>query len=258
MNENKAFTIVEIMIVLVIIGLISTLTYNITQSQANYFKTRYNSYSIFINLQNGISELLTAGCISNNITVCPKPGDTSLPIVGHDTNSPPLGLCDRLVPSSTNNGEYNVVGVVNCAINTSSDFKEANANFIIPNGTIFYNFGSNPDSVTNLYTVYVDMDGSSQGNSSTNTDILTFNIGLDGKVYPAYNTVAATNPAYISASSGYINSSGNYVGVHNGVGYQTAFCDVYGTYPPNNGCTKPDVCKTNSCIFSVNKPPGIK
>lgn len=265
-KTNKAFTIAEIMIVLVIIGIISTWTYGITQSKASYYKTRYMAYSAFMNLQNGIGLLLTAGCNSNNVAVCPKPGDTSLPIVGHDTNSPPFGLCDRLIPSATSTGAYNTLGKIYCdpilqptivIPSGTLNFSSYTPNFTTTNGMMFYNFSSNPDPISKLYTVYVDIDGKSQGSSSINSDVIAFTFGTDGKIVPAYNTVAATNPAYLPASAGYINSSETYVGVDNGVGYQTAYCDVYGTYP-NAACAKHPSCITASCKFMLNKPPGIK
>lgn len=253
---DKAFTIVEVMIVLVVIGTISTLTYQVTQSKANYFRTRYMAYSAYTNLKNGINQIVAAGCTSPNLAVCPKPTDLSLPIVGHDTNSPPLGLCDRLISSSTNNGIFNTMGTPDCTLTTSSNFSATNANFIATNGMMFYNFGSPP--VNSYFTVYIDMDGSAQGKSSTTTDVLTFIIGNDGSIYPAYGTVAATNPAYLPSSVSYI-TNGNYVGVANGIDYQTAYCDVYGSYPPNNTpCTKSPACNTFSCTFSVNKPPGMQ
>ena len=252
-STNKAFTIAELMIVLVIIGIISTATYKIIQSKASYFRTKYMAYSAFTNLKNGVNELIAAGCNSSAVTMCPTPGKAVLPILGHDAASAPaLGLCDRLA-----NDVFNTIGLTNCALTTSSGFNSTNANFKTTNGMSFYNFGSNPDAITNLYTVYIDIDGSANGNSSTTKDILTFTIGNDGTVLPAYNSVGATNNAYLSASVMYTNSSGNYTWVDNGANYQTAYCDVNGTYPPNNLCAKAAACTTNTCTLSIDKPPGI-
>lgn len=249
-QRQKGFTLAEMMIVITIIAIVSVVTIRIQKSRT-YYETRFMTYSAYMNLKRAAGELLADGYTLNPSTGIIK----SLPTVANKAAadaSNPMGLCQRITDVMNTNG------AISCS-QTATDgtnFNAATANFVTTNGQRFYNFGTNPTS--NVYTVYVDINGSKSGGGVLNKDVLKFTINTDGTVLPVHTAVvadqnAADNTNYMSASVKYRDSSGNVNVVSNGVTFYKATCDATGTYN-GTACTQAGSCASNPCEVSINKP----
>lgn len=209
-----AFTLAEIAVVFMIIAVIAAATIGIQKSRLNYV-TKFMDYAALTNLKTIVAELISAGCDTTKDTGC---GTTIklLPTHGHETAGPAinLGLCDRTIEL------INVVGTTDCSqtANDGTNFATAIPNFTTTNGAKWFNFGSNPtyigsipgyilgtgtDYVNEVYTIYVDIDGT-KGKSTFNTDIMKFYINRTGTtIVPAQNSVGANSQNYLSTSVRY-------------------------------------------------------
>ena len=95
-----------------------------------------------------------------------------------------------------------------------TDFKEKDPDIVLRNGVALYNMSKNPSKITILdgnsrgntylnnndvnvdidewgYTVYVDIDGASNGTNTLWEDVYPFYVTLSGKVIPAYDALNA-------------------------------------------------------------------
>lgn len=178
-EKIKAFTLAEVAIVLVILGIIAGVTIAIGKAQYNYYANRFSSDNSFENIQAAIEALHTERCSTSDLNSGICYSSTSLPVFGHNGSR---GLCDRLIDV------FNVVGKPDCTLRTTSDFKNATPNFITTNGMKFFNFGSDASGDPLVYTVYVDIDGSKR-NGILNQDVMRYKIyaGDSGKFTIFYN-----------------------------------------------------------------------
>lgn len=224
-KKIKAFTLAEMAVVFMILGLIATATFTITKSKSNYYLNKFMYYSAFNNLQKGIEELAAAGCSDDDLLTTPSPHPYcatrySLPLIGH--NGTLRGLCDRLAAE-----EFNTVGTIDCTKTITGNpgtFTLANANFTTTNGMRFFNFGSTPTA--NAYTVYIDIDGPKR-NAILNEDVMKFNVYTNGTFLPAPNSIGANDANYLSASVKYWDSSINkYSCPLTSVSYREASCEA--------------------------------
>lgn len=254
-SNHFGFTLAEIMIALIVMGIVVTATMGIKKSKDN-FENKYMYYSAFTNLQSGVSAILNEGCSDADITASRCTTNKQLPIVANAAGN--RGLCDRL------SRIYNIVGSNSCS---TADTNKSSATtyatiiatplFTLTNGQIFYGFRGVDGSGTPPYTIWIDINGN-KGNRALGTDVLPFNVHTDGRVFPFYSSSdatssrGATSTDYLSATVRYRN--GNvYVIVRAGRPYRDAVCDATGNYE-GAACTQNATCTTNTCEVVVNKP----
>jgi type II secretory pathway pseudopilin PulG len=245
--KRIAFTMAEVMIVVVIIGLLALVGMKTITFQRAKYDNKYMTYSAYKALRDGAAELKAAGCWDSDKTNAYCDEVIYLPKIGHNATS--RGLCDRLADL------YNTSGTVYCTQKaTDANVSTATPNFALTNGMKFYNLGDNASS--NLFTVYVDIDGTRRS-SILDDDIVKFTINdQTGVVLPYYNTIAATSTSYLSTSVGYrdaITNKGVYTWVISNVPMKTAYCAAYGSYP-NTTCTINATCQTHACDVVVDEP----
>lgn len=255
-NNNFAFTVAEILIVLLIISIIAIATTGIDKVRS-YYTNKFMYYAAVVNLQQSVGNLIADGCLPADVASGYCLGIKSLP---YNTSAARGGFCKRLADV------LNIQGSANCAAAaTSSSFIDTNLNFATNNGQRYFNL-NNSISASTYYVVYIDIDGK-KGSGTLNKDVFEFHIYPDGRVYPAYNSVSSTGPnstTYLSASSIYYDTSGNTHLVSNGVTYYQAVCDATGVYDPSAGSTCSsttnfttycDVANgKNPCSVILNKP----
>lgn len=173
-EKEKAFTLAEIMIVLAITAFISIVTMKILASRSNYIhKYMYNA--ALKNLRMTVGNLIADG-IQDPSNPTPGALIKRLPDHAHDGTKND-GFCDKAAAL------INTIGNVDCTktASTSGPFTLANANFVTTNGMRFFNFGADPQS--NMYTIYVDIDGARGSGTTTpgkDQDIYTFYIDRCG------------------------------------------------------------------------------
>lgn len=255
-QRQKGFTLAEMMIVITIIAIVSVITIRIQKSRT-YYETRFMTYSAYMNLKRAAGELLADGYELSPSTGIIK----SLPTIANKAAadaSYPIGLCQRITDI------MNISGSANCTptANDGTNFNAATANFITTNGQRFYNFGGSPGYPTaNVYTVYVDINGSKSGGGVLYKDVIKFTINTNGTVLPVHtavvaNQTAADNPNYMTASVKYTDTSGNVIVVSSGVDFYTATCDATGSYNGTSCATAKytTTCASNPCEVYINKP----
>lgn len=234
-RKNLAFTLAEILIVLVIVSFLSLIFVKTYHKTSLNYTNQYMGYAAYTALSNAAYDLAQKGCsIADMGATSPHPycGGTTgqastgfLPAYAITSDSPSRGFCNRLVTE-----EFNTVGPVNCSqtATDTTDFNAATPNFTTSNGMRFYNFGSNPANVnySNLnttqnvyYSVYVDLDGPAH-DGVYNRDVIKFLIGMDGTVVldPCSNLILPSSVKYID------NTTGREVIELGGVFYREAAC----------------------------------
>lgn len=167
-KKGLAFTLMELMIALVIIGVVSIVTVKIISSRTDYiYKYMYNA--TLKDLKMGVGTLIAEGIADSKGNLYKY-----LPAAGHTDNED--GFCDRL------SSLLNTIGPSDCSktVDEAGPFDTTTANFITTNGMRFFNFGANPDA-NNIYTVYVDIDGA-KGKSQLNSDVYKFQIDRCGQL----------------------------------------------------------------------------
>lgn len=65
-KKLRAFTLAEMAVVFMILGLIATATFKITKSNSTYYLNKFMYYAAFNNLQKGVAELTAAGISFSN------------------------------------------------------------------------------------------------------------------------------------------------------------------------------------------------
>lgn len=250
-KKLRAFTMAEIAISLMVLAIIASATIVSIKPRSTYYSNKFMYYSTFNNLQQGVYDLLAQG---------------TLPTVGHNTNTPPTGLCDRL-SDLFNTIPVSESAAVDCSktANDSGPFTVDNANFITTNGIRFFNFGSdvNGTAPNQFFTVYADIDGPRR-NAELNQDVFMFNIyTANGLLLPDISSPGANNTDYLSVSVKYLNTTtGNYVWLLNGGTYRQAVCMANRAQQFDaNYCASLDPefqantnCSTFVCQIIINKP----
>lgn len=186
-KKVAAFTLAEIIIVLVITAIVSVITIKILASRNNYvYRYAYNA-SLRV-LRMSIGNLIADGTPDPS---SPDPAHPNLmkrlPSVATDAQKD--GFCDRMAEL------LNTIGDVHCErkydtlrnpyLASAKPFAADQANFILSNGMRFFNMGANPNH--NLYTIYIDIDGA-RGNGTLHNDTSNPN----GDVYPFYIDICGT------------------------------------------------------------------
>lgn len=171
-KKIAAFTLSEIMVVLVVISIVALATFKITASRTDYIY-KYMHAGALRNLKRGIGELIADGIYDSATGKTIK----QLPTMG---NVDGTGFCQRFAELT------NTVGTINCAQTVedgTTDFSNKVPNFIASNGIKFYNFGSNATGTAplQLYKVYLDIDGP-KGTSTLNKDVWPFWINVKGQI----------------------------------------------------------------------------
>ncbi len=247
-RKNKAFTVAEVMITLVILSIICLLWIKDVQLKKEKYYNNFFSYSSLDNLVKSTDIILHEGCTSADVTngVCTSEIN-NLPQVAYYAGE--RGFCNRMADL------FNTIGPVICnpteISGSTSNFVTYTPNFISSNGMKFYNFHVNP--ISNKYTVYVDIDGN-QRDSVLNEDILEFIININGTMLPSPTSSIATNKEYLAASIRYYNSG--YSWADEDVTYYKAVCDKYGNYD-GVACSNSiytSICSVHLCEIIVKKP----
>lgn len=262
-KKIKAFTLAEVAIVFMVLAIIAAATIKITKAKSSYYLNKFMYYSAFENLKLGIAELIITGCTSSDISsgYCPSP--SSLPTVAY-TTAGSRSLCARLVEE-----EFNTTGSVDCSLPASdaTDFKTATPNFITTNGMRFFNFGTDADPTSKIYTVYIDIDGEKR-NAVLDEDVMKFIIDTTNKVVlPDASSKGANTTDYLKASIRYLDATNNIVWLLVSKDYRqalctagqantadTAYCDANSTYI---GYSKNAACNTYQCEVLINKPSAF-
>jgi competence protein ComGC len=135
-RKMSAFTLAEIMLCMAIIGIVSIFWMSIANSRIDYGQ-KMGYWATVKNLQKGTNALMSEGTKDQS-------GNTisQLPAAA---NSGTTGFCNRMA------GAYNTInGSVDCTAKatTSSNFKTIKPNFILSNGAVVYNLGSDPITTT--------------------------------------------------------------------------------------------------------------
>lgn len=248
---KRAWTLAEIMIVFIIIGMVTAATITTTRAKANYYLNKFMYYSAYSNLQAGMEETI------KDLGSIPASGN---------------GLCTYLA------NLYNTVGAVDCTRSGTASFTNADMNFRATNGLRFFNLGvagptgvnlntgSAPTVTTvNAYTVYIDIDGDKR-NSTLNNDVFRFYVRADnGRVLPFPNEAGAINMNFLSVAVRYPTATGP-VWVTRDQNFKGAFCRYLGYYMGSGAgsvCTAAEITDYNAgcspasghvCELVTNKP----
>lgn len=183
-KKEFAFTLMELMIALVIVGIVSVVTVKILASRSDYiYKYMYNA--TLKDLKMGIGTLIAEGIPDAKGSLYKY-----LPDKGHTTDED--GFCDRLTSL------MNTLGPTDCSrtVDSVGPFDLTTANFITTNGMRFFNFGA--ASTDNMFTIYVDIDGA-KGKSQLNSDVYRFWIDRCGQILTSYSTTCTINIPGVSS-----------------------------------------------------------
>lgn len=276
--KNFAFTLAEVLVVLLVIGIIITAGMGVQRAKKNYVN-KFMAYSAFTNLKSGIDELVAEGCTDDDLK--PQVDGISYVCKGKSGYIPQVGqggwgynnrgLCERLTD------KYNIVGNPNCnqpvVSSGTTNFNGLTPNFKVTNSMKFYNFGSNPTQYGSnyVYTVYLDIDGDAR-KGILGDDVLAFDISTDGGVIldnsaNMANVIDTTD--YLTADVRYFDRTNQkYVYPVSGLSYRQAICQADAvpasiTTPAAycNGISRISVCSStptppasNSCEVVLDKP----
>lgn len=174
-QKLAAFTLSEIMIVLVVISIIALATYKITASRSDYVY-KYMHAAALKDLKRGVGEIIADGTY-NSVS---KKTERLLPTTIYTGDG--SSFCERFSELT------NTIGAISCTQTVpdgTTDFLTQTPNFVASNGIKFYNFGSAPTGTVpnRIYTVYVDIDGNN-GTSKLNKDVWPFYININGAITP--------------------------------------------------------------------------
>jgi len=181
-NFKKAYTMTEVVTVMIIIGIIIGVTMQITASKVDK-ANKYMYYAAYTTLTDLASELLA-----------------------DDTNMQELGsgaLCQQFQNRLNLSGLNLVVNgsevTPSCSythtITNSTDFAKLKPNVVLRNGIKFYNLNSSMVTISQLdgatdvekngYIIYADVDAE-RGSSVLYRDVFPFYLTVSGRVVPAY------------------------------------------------------------------------
>lgn len=232
--KKIAMTLAELMIMLIIISIIVVFIITTIQSKATVNLNRFMYYSAFTNLKYAIAELLGTG---------------TMPTTGTD-------LCNKLSEL------YNTLGNVECnsaaTVIASDDntFADETPNFKTTNGMNFYNFATNP--ISNVYTVYIDIDGAYKRNARLNNDVMKFTISTSGVVLPDIDSNGANNPEFLATSVRYVDNTASTVWLKHNVSYKESVCTAAEVTSPTYCAGYPAnaICTSGSyiCEVVIHKP----
>ena len=184
---RKAFTLAEIVITIIVLGIVVAVTMKITETKISRVN-RYNYYAAYTVLSDLAAELSYES---------------------EDGTIPTSNLCatfeERLNLSSedvlVNDTERTPSCSIGHSINASTDFTTIVPNLVARNGIRFYNLSSIPSAISQLngatgndltgYTIYVDLDGQ-RGKGELWNDVFPFYLTISGRVIPAYPTTGST------------------------------------------------------------------
>jgi hypothetical protein len=252
LNKKIAFTLVEVLIVLVIVGFIAWPFIQAAKKGTRHYTNSLLSYSALDSLTNAAYDMANnPGCTASDMAAsgglhpyCPgTTGSISTGVIpwylstAADASTPIRGFCDRLA-----NEELNVVGTNICsapvAVTDASNFNSITPTFTASNGMRFFfpqSSTPNPSAKTaaGIYTLYVDIDGPRRSGRYTESaagqkdvDVIKFLISMDGNtVVPDASGIAANDVDYLTASVSYKNGT-NDVNVLTGVPFRQAYCAV--------------------------------
>ncbi len=186
-NFKKAFTLAEIVVTIIVLGIVVAVTMKITTTKITRVN-KYNYYAAYTVLSDLAAELTY------------ESDDGTIPL---------SGLCSIFEEQLNLSGENVVVNNVertpSCSIghsiNSTTDFTAIVPNLVARNGIRFYNLSSISSPISQLngatgndltgYTIYVDLDGQ-RGKGELWNDVFPFYLTISGKVIPAYPTTTAT------------------------------------------------------------------
>lgn len=255
-KKRFAFTMVELMIILSIMGIILTASTKIYKAKTDYMQTSMY-YSAFSALKQAFGELVSQGCTATDVTNGICYDRNNVPAVGHDLINN-RGLCDRL------SGILNITSSscsTSTAVTEASNFNTETPNLVLSNGMRIFNIGRTGAFET--FSVYVDIDGL-KGDGKYQKDVFLFVGYYDGTILPS--GTAADNSKNMKANVFTINASGVETELLHGVSYAKAFCSslsdtkIAQTDPDMNGyCTdyaytNSVACKANGCNLQIIKP----
>lgn len=243
-NNKKAFTLAEIFIAMIILGVLVSLCMTFFVNKNNY-EREYYYYSIYSNLVKAVDSALFNEHYKTAIpegTANARPARTSLSTCGTLANpskcnifaSNAQTLC-QVLKDSFNSAKVNC-GNDNVA-STFANITDSNYSIKLINGMLIYFVSQSPDTISVLqdatlsqseyrgYTIFVDLDGRTDSKNRENYDIVKFYITLSGKVIPDYGSVsgirgynpaapdASGNAALISFDAIYHNASDNNISI---------------------------------------------
>lgn len=156
---KKAFTLAEMMVVLVVIGVvaalaISPLTKNMADNNKILFKSAYRLVETTVNELASDIALYPAGELVNTLT----------------SNSFQNDFASKL----------NTVGTVDNA--KISNYSTKNSNFVTSNGMAWYGFNLVNNFIPDPANIWVDIDGKDKGKNILGIDIMTIQVYKSGKV----------------------------------------------------------------------------
>lgn len=161
---RKGFTLIELMIIMVVIGLIATFTLPILNKDVSMktpilFKSSYK----FV-------EKIVFTLISDDDLYAT--GNLALPL---DSDSD-ANLAEEFCLSAAN--LVNIIGSETCTSGTSSYVTDT-PNFKTSNGMVWWGFY---DDFADGAIIYVDIDGTSKGSQAIDSDVYQINIDSTGKI----------------------------------------------------------------------------
>lgn len=268
-KKNKAMTLAEVMVMFFVIGVVATVTLGITSSKADYAK-KYMYYSAYNNIKQAIGINMADGFNSPTTSTLERalPNRAHLQDPAHPTNW--IGFCDVMVNT------INTVGTTRCdystALNDASNFASATPSFTATNGVVYYNFGVDPTALvgnnilSQVYTVYVDIDGKNRGKSLLSEDIMKFTIDRAGNVFPWHTSIGANSLKYMSTSIKYNSPTGlNWLAkgltyrqgaCQSGLTTNATYCPAEAQYTKSSICCITPSCSAGTfpCDLVINKP----
>jgi len=151
---KKAFTLAETLIVLVIIGVIASLTIPTLMKNVSYNNDKVLFKSAYKIVETAVSDLIS------------------------DVAIYPAGQLDITLCNNFAN-KMNTLGNINC---TSSDYGNKMPNFVTSNGMAWYGLDLADFNPVD-YTIFgVDIDGINKGTNTLHSDIMAIRLYKTGKV----------------------------------------------------------------------------
>lgn len=253
-----AFTIAELMLVVMVIGIIMAVTQKINRERLNYQRGALY-YSAYVNLKAAVGNLAAEGCTDTDVTNGFCTTKKALPQVSHTSTS--RGFCDRYA------NELNTIRAVDC---TQTGL--TTPNFTLTNSQRVFGIGGAASAIPPVtpvtsYLVKIDINGT-KGNTTLGEDVFQFVVYLDGTSLPADS--AGNDSTYLRARLTYVPETGviTLVPDTRGIAYAKAYClslsdtQLALTANPNNSgyCSSfgytlnSTYCKSNGCQIDMIKP----
>ena len=228
------FTLAEVIIVMLIIGIILSVTIGYTQTKMSNLRN-YNYYYAYATLKAVVKEIKLDYNNADNNYINGSSGNFDIPTLPRTGANFCSSFIQRVNTIQLAGVDYLGAGnsTTECAgsniASGTTNFHDLRADFVLKNGmrvfgvhqgpNAFYGYGmaamaTNPfsdsgvtfpnNAGTNIdiesrgYNVFVDIDGRKKGNSTLWQDVYPFFITLSGKVIPAYNgALGAVNREFL-------------------------------------------------------------